>query len=63
VPKSVSASRWKELIQGTTIQVGVKNLFSHAPPYDAVFGIAPFWYSTYGSISLAEYYLTVKKDL
>jgi len=63
IPKATgSGSKWRYLTQGISIQVGVKDIFNHAPPYDAIYGIAPFWYSTYGSIDMAEYYITFKKS-
>lgn len=45
-----------------SVQLGAKNIFDRYPPYDAVNGIKNFWYSTYGDIRLATYYVRVKES-
>jgi len=55
---------WRRALQGSSLQVGVKNVFNHAPPYDSTSptGAFAYWYSPYGSLMLAEYYLSFKKS-
>jgi outer membrane receptor protein involved in Fe transport len=47
------ASRW-------TVQVGVKNLFNTAPPFDAFYG--PYYYSPYGDPRLRDLWVSIKHD-
>lgn len=56
---------WRRVLGGTSLQVGVRDVFNKPPPYDAAspLGSFSYWYSPYGSIRLAEYYLTFKKSL
>jgi iron complex outermembrane receptor protein len=57
-----SASWWRTALSGTSVQVGVKNVFNRVPPYDGAGGIAGEWYSLYGDDWLAAYYLRVTKS-
>ena len=55
---------WRRALANTTLQFGLKDLFNHVPPYDALdYSSAnmPVLYSAYGDPRLAEYHLSVKK--
>lgn len=45
------------LVDYTELRFGVKNLFNAKPPYDATFG--PFYYSPYGDVRLASYWISL----
>ena len=49
-------------LAGTTIQVGINNVFNTAPPFDANSSLAPFYYSPYGSVLLRTYLVKIKRD-
>jgi len=49
-------------LAGTTIQVGINNVFNTAPPFDAHSSLAPFYYSPYGSVLLRTYLVKIKRD-
>ncbi len=51
---------WRRAFADTSVHLGVKNIFSHIPPYDAY--TLPTYASPYGDLKLADYYLTVKKS-
>ena len=55
------ASLWRRSLSDTSVQLGVRNIFNKAPPFDALGGVSPYFYSTYGDARLASYYLTVKR--
>ena len=59
---TMGASWWRNALTNTSVQLGVRNVFNKVPPFDALGGFAPFWYSTYGDGRLASYYFTLKKD-
>ncbi len=50
-------------LSGVSVQAGVKNIFSHIPPFDGTLnGVgAPYWFSAYGDPQLATYQLTIRK--
>ncbi len=50
------------LLQGVTLQLTVNNVFDTLPPFDAVNGHVPFFYSRYGDVRLRDYILRFKKD-
>ena len=55
---------WRQALANTTLQLGVKDVFNHVPPYDALdFSSAnmPVLYSAYGDPRLAEYRFKVTK--
>jgi len=47
------------VLSDVTIQVGIKDLFNTAPPFDAYY--APFYVSPYGSILLREFRVSIRK--
>ncbi len=51
---------WRRAFADMSVHIGVKNIFSHIPPYDAY--TLPTYASPYGDPKLADYYLTVKKS-
>jgi outer membrane receptor protein involved in Fe transport len=55
---------WRQALANTTLQLGVKDVFNHVPPYDALdYSSAnmPVLYSAYGDPRLAEYRFKVTK--
>ncbi|MDB6113245.1 MAG: hypothetical protein JWQ62_190 [Lacunisphaera sp.] len=60
----VSASRFKgeRLLDGVTVQIGVRNVFDKSPPLDVNNnGNATYYLSPYGDMRLRSYWLSVKK--
>jgi iron complex outermembrane receptor protein len=55
------SSWWRRSLSDTSVQLGVRNVFNKAPPFDALGGLSPYFYSTYGDARLASYYLTLKR--
>jgi outer membrane receptor protein involved in Fe transport len=58
--KTSGATVSRRLLSDLSVQVGIKNLFNTAPPYDASYG--PFYYSPYGDIRGRSYWVRVKKQ-
>jgi iron complex outermembrane recepter protein len=55
------SSWWRHALSDTSVQLGVRNVFNKAPPFDALGGVTQQWYSTYGDARLASYYINVKR--
>ncbi|MDY6949076.1 MAG: TonB-dependent receptor, partial [Pseudomonadota bacterium] len=55
-------SRAASLLDGTQLQLSIKNVFDEMPPFDAGRGTAaPYYYSSFGDPRGATYYLALKK--
>jgi len=54
--------KWHRFLEGTTIQVGINDVFNTAPPFDANSAYAPFYYSPYGNVLLRTYLVKITKD-
>ena len=50
-------SRWRHLLSGTQVRVGVKNAFNTEPPFDA--SNTANYYSGFGDPRLANYTLSL----
>lgn len=56
-------SRWRKLLHGSEVQVGVRNLFNTSPPFDSFAAIGNFaGYSPYGDPRLASYWVSLRKS-
>lgn len=62
VSRTFGAKDTRRLLKGLTVQLTVNNVFDTKPPFDAVNGHVPFFYSRYGNVRLREYIVRVKRD-
>ena len=55
--------RWRKLLEGSEVQVGVHNVFNTTPPFDSFAAIGNFaGYSPYGDPRLASYWVALRKS-
>jgi outer membrane receptor protein involved in Fe transport len=56
-----AATLWQKALSGTSVRLGIKDVFNALPPYDEG-GVGYLWASYYGDLYLRDWYLTVKKQ-
>jgi len=55
------SSGWgAQLLSGTKVQLGVRNIFNTVPPFDASF--LPYYYSPFGDARLRSYRISIQKS-
>lgn len=54
-----SVASQNSTLDGLTLQVGIKNVFNHVPPFDAAYN--PYYYSPFGDPRLRSYWLSINK--
>jgi iron complex outermembrane recepter protein len=59
--KFIASPRFRHLLDGTSIQVGINDVFNTAPPFDANASYAPYYYSPFGPHTLRSYLVKVRK--
>lgn len=57
--RGLNSGRVAQLLANTSVQFGVKNVFSTEPPYDVSSYLG---YSAYGDLRLASFWLSLKKE-
>ncbi len=56
------SKRFKHIFNGTTLSVGINDIFNTAPPYDANVTYQPFYYSPFGNVLLRNYVVKIRKE-
>ncbi|MBL8268642.1 TonB-dependent receptor domain-containing protein, partial [Steroidobacter sp.] len=55
-----SSGSW--LTDGLEVQLGIKNVFNKAPPFDAYYGVQSIYYSPLGDPRMRSYWMSVSKS-